>query len=164
MAQQQLLDDEAGLDGLAEADVVGEQQIRARRLQRPAQRLELVGLDVGAAAEGRLVRVGVGGGDRAPAHGVDERGEGVGVVEGLGVDGLGKALVGGDRVADLELPDDAELLAEPVLVERLQGDDVLSCGRLSSAGLRGRPCPDVGDGPGRAPNLDHPAGLGNLWS
>ena len=55
--QQQLLDDQPGLDGLAEADVVGQQQVRPRGLQGPAQRLELVGLDVRAAAERRLVGV-----------------------------------------------------------------------------------------------------------
>jgi hypothetical protein len=49
--QQQLLHDQAGLDGLAEADVVGEQQVRPRGLQGAAQRLQLVGLDVRAAAE-----------------------------------------------------------------------------------------------------------------
>ncbi len=94
VAEQQLLDHQAGLDRLAEADVVGEQQVRARRLQCPAQRLELVGLDVGAAAEWRLVGVRVRGGDRAPAHRVDERAEDVRVVERLGGDGLGQALVG----------------------------------------------------------------------
>ena len=55
--QQQLLDDQAGLDRLAQADVVGEQQVGPRGLQRAAQRLELVGLDVRAAAERRLVGV-----------------------------------------------------------------------------------------------------------
>ena len=49
--QQQLLNDQARLDRLAEADVVGEQKVRPRGLQGAAQRLELVGLDVRAAAE-----------------------------------------------------------------------------------------------------------------
>ena len=47
--QQQLLEDQAGLDGLAQADVVGEQQVGPRAGQRAAQRFELVGLDVRAA-------------------------------------------------------------------------------------------------------------------
>ena len=37
VAQQQLLDDQAGLDGLAEADVVGEQQVGARASSEPAR-------------------------------------------------------------------------------------------------------------------------------
>ena len=52
--QQQLLDDQAGLDRLAQAHVVGQQQVGPRGLQGAAQRLELVGLDVRAAAERRL--------------------------------------------------------------------------------------------------------------
>ncbi len=39
MPQQQLLDHQPGLDGFAEPDVVGQQQVRPRRLQGPAQRL-----------------------------------------------------------------------------------------------------------------------------
>ena len=72
MAQQQLFDDEPRFDGLAQADVVGQQEIGARGRERPAQGLELVGLQGGAGAEGRLKGLGVGGGDGAPAHGIDE--------------------------------------------------------------------------------------------
>ena len=110
-------DDQAGLDRLAEAHVVGEQQVRPRRLQGAAQRLELVGLDVRAAAERRLERVPVRRRDRAPAHGVDERGKRVRVVEAVGADRLGQALVRGDGLAHLELPHDRELLAKAVLVQ-----------------------------------------------
>ena len=52
MAQEELLDHEAGLDGLAQADVVGEQQVGARSGQGPPQGLELVGLQDDAGAEG----------------------------------------------------------------------------------------------------------------
>ena len=115
--QQQFLHDQAGLDRLAQAHVVGEQQVRPGRLQGAAQRLELVGLDVRAAAERRLERVPVRRRDRAPAHGVHERGERVRVVEAVGADRLGQALVRGDGLAYLELPHDRELLAKAVLVE-----------------------------------------------
>jgi hypothetical protein len=38
VAQQQLLQDQAGLDGLAEAHVVGDEQVGARQLERPLER------------------------------------------------------------------------------------------------------------------------------
>ena len=72
VAEEQLLDDQAGLDGLAQADVVGDQQVDAGHLQRPHHRVELVVLDRDARAERRLERPAVGGGDGAPAHGVEE--------------------------------------------------------------------------------------------
>ena len=60
MAQQQLLHDEPRLDRLAEADVVGDQQRRARHPQRTNERFELVVLDRDAAAERRLQRALIG--------------------------------------------------------------------------------------------------------
>ena len=65
--QQQLADDEPGLDGLAETDVVGDQQIDARQPQRLAQRQELVGVEPDAGPERRLQQIAVGGGGGAPA-------------------------------------------------------------------------------------------------
>jgi|DewCreStandDraft_4_1066084.scaffolds.fasta_scaffold00358_21 hypothetical protein len=50
--QQKLADHEPGLDRLAEADIVGEQQIDPRRLERLGQGLELVGLEAGVRARG----------------------------------------------------------------------------------------------------------------
>ena len=138
--QQQLLDDQARLDRLAEAHVVGEQQVRPRGLQGAAQRLELVGLDVRAAAERRLEGVAVRRGDRAPAHGVHEGGERVRVVEAVRADRLRQALVRGDGVADLELPHDREFLAQAVLFQGLQPTTWVRPASASSAGLRGRPC------------------------
>ena len=49
--QQQFLDDQPRLDRLAQADVVGQQQVRPGRPQRAAQRLQLVGLHVGTRPE-----------------------------------------------------------------------------------------------------------------
>ena len=72
VAQEQLLDDQPGLDGLAQADVVGDEQVDAGHLQRPDHRVELVVLDGDAGAERRLEGPAVGGGDGAPAHGVEE--------------------------------------------------------------------------------------------
>ena len=54
LAQEQLADDQPRLDGLAEADVVGDEEVDAGQQQRLAQRLELVGHHLDAGAERRL--------------------------------------------------------------------------------------------------------------
>lgn len=64
----------------------------------------------------------------APTHGVDEPGEIRGVVEGFGVDVLRQTLRRGDGLADLQLPDDRQLLAESVFVEGLKLDNVVQVG------------------------------------
>ncbi|WP_372499932.1 hypothetical protein [Streptomyces sudanensis] len=74
-AQEQFLDDEAGLDGLAEADVVGEEEVDAGGADGPGDRFQLVRLDGDARAEGGLEGPGVGGGHGGPADGVQEGGE-----------------------------------------------------------------------------------------
>jgi hypothetical protein len=66
LAQDQLLQDQAGLDRLAEADVVGDEEVGARQLERLHQRRELVGHQLDAGAKGRLEAVGVGRADGAP--------------------------------------------------------------------------------------------------
>ena len=53
-AQEQLSHDETGFHRLAEADVVGDQQIDARQLQRLGQRQKLVGIQPDARPKGRL--------------------------------------------------------------------------------------------------------------
>ena len=83
LAQQQLARDQAGLDRLAEAGVVGDEEVDAREPQRLAQRLHLVGVDLDAGAERRLEEVRVGGGDAVPAQRVEEGGELARVVEAL---------------------------------------------------------------------------------
>ena len=54
LAQEQFAGDEAGLDGLAQADVVGDEQVHARQPERLAQGLELVGVEANAGSERRL--------------------------------------------------------------------------------------------------------------
>ena len=110
MAQEELLDDQTGLDRLAQADVVRQEEIRAWRLQGTAQRLELVGLQARPGAEGRLVLPRIRRGDCTPADGIDERTDRVRVVEGGGADRLGQALVRQDGVPVLQFPEDVELL------------------------------------------------------
>jgi hypothetical protein len=46
LAEEELLEDEAGLDGLAKADVVGDEEVGAGELEGLHEGRELVGLDV----------------------------------------------------------------------------------------------------------------------
>ena len=84
LAQQQLAGDQPGLDRLAEADVVGDEEVDAREPQRLAQRLDLVGVDLDAGAERRLEEARVGRGDAVPAERVQVGRELARVVEALG--------------------------------------------------------------------------------
>ena len=70
-----------GLDGLAQAHVVGDEQVDPRHLDRPHHRVKLVVLDLDAAAERRLDVLHVGGRGGTPADGVEEGVEPVGIVE-----------------------------------------------------------------------------------
>ena len=72
VAQEHLLDDEPGLDGLAETDVVGNQEVGTRHVNRAHERVELVVLDARAAAEGRLEVAAICVGRRAPPDRVEE--------------------------------------------------------------------------------------------
>jgi hypothetical protein len=143
--QRQLLHHEAGFDGLAEADVVGDEQVSARHGQCPDYGVELVIGDAHARPERRLEHGLIGGGDRAPAHRVEEGVELARLVEPVGRLGEG-VLVVGDRAA-LQLPDHAELLVAGVILDAHQGDDA---GRAAGdgSGLRGKAARrDTGDDP-----------------
>ena len=124
VAEQQLLDDEARLDRLPDPDLVGDQQVDARHLEGAHDRLELVVGDLDARPERRLQRPRVRGGDRAPADRVDERVEPLRVVEPLRGERRQRRLrqhLG----ARLDLPDDGELVAEAVVLDRGGDDEVL---------------------------------------
>ena len=73
MTQHQFLDDQARFDGLAQAHVVGDEQVDARHADGASQWIELVVLDVDAAAKGRLQGRYIGLRNRALANGVQER-------------------------------------------------------------------------------------------
>ena len=146
-------DDQPRLDGLAQADVVGDEQVHAGHLERAHDRVELVVLDLDAAPERRLEVLLVGRGDRAPANGVEEGIEPARLVEALR---LGKRLLADDAGARLELPDDPQLLAEPVVLDGEELDEVLrwvreAVARAAAACSRARPERCIGaGGPGRA--------------
>ncbi len=141
--QDQLLHDQAGLDRLAEAHVVGDEQVRPRHGQRPDHRVELVVIDLDAGPERGLEHGLVGRGNRTPADRVKESVELARLVEPGGRVGQ-HVLIVGDRAA-LQLPDDAQLLVAGVVLDADQGDGVL---RAAGHGLRGDGAPGhVGDDP-----------------
>lgn len=84
LAHEQLAEDETRFDGLAEAYVVGDEQVDTREGQGFAKWLELVVHDLDASTVGCLEQPGIGGGDAAPAPGMEERAEGAGIVESPG--------------------------------------------------------------------------------
>jgi hypothetical protein len=84
LPQQQFAGDEPGLDGLAQANVIGDEQVHARQEQRLAQGFDLVGVDANAGAEGGLEEPGIGGRDAVPAQRMQVGGEQPGRIEATG--------------------------------------------------------------------------------
>ena len=115
LAKQQLAGDEAGLDGLAEAGVVGDEEVDARHAKRLAQRLHLVGVDLDAGAKRRLEEVGIRGRDAVPAQGVQKGAEVAGRVEAPRPDGAPRFLLQ-DAAVDLEVPVDLQGLSLGIVV------------------------------------------------
>ena len=114
MPQQQFLNDQTGLDGFAEADVVGNEQVDARHIDGTHQRVELEVLDADSAAKRRLEEPTIGIGSSAPAHGVEEGFERVRIV--LPRDrGQTRAL--NDLSTRFDLPDDFQFFAKTVLID-----------------------------------------------
>lgn len=56
--QEEFAGDEADLDGFAETDIVGDEEVDARQAQGLAQGFHLVGVDLDAGAEGAWMRLG----------------------------------------------------------------------------------------------------------
>ncbi len=116
LAEHQLLHDEAGFDGLAQAHVVGDEEVDAGQLERLLERSELVIEQVNAGAERGLEEPGVGGGDGAPLEGVEVGGEVAGLVE---PGGSAEAALRGadDACAELALPEHGERAALSVVIQ-----------------------------------------------
>lgn len=160
MADGQLLDHEPGLDRLAEPDVVGDEKVHARHLDRADNWIELVVLDCDTAAERRLERPDVGSRAGTPPYGGEEYVKAVGRVESCRV-GQRNALV--HACAGLDFPDDLKFLAEAVVLDGGEGDEVLVT--VGSVGFerRGRQGTgtDVGDDPAPLADLGELAQLGH---
>ena len=137
VAEHQLLHDQAGLDGLAQADIVGDQQVDPRHPQGSDQGFELVVLDGDTAAERSLESLGIGIGHRRPADRVEEGLQRLGVVEVVRVGGgeVGPLV---DAASGLQLPDDLDLVLPPVIVKRDQSDQVAGSVVVGTGGRRGQ--------------------------
>lgn len=109
MPEQQLLDNEPGLDRFAQPHVVRDKQVDARHLQGADDGIELVVLDRDAAAEGRLQRAGVRRGDRAPSNRVEERAQTRRVVEA--VRWLRQRRLGQNHRSRFNFPENGQLVA-----------------------------------------------------
>ncbi len=157
--QQQLLDDQSRLDRLSQADIVGQQQIGPGRLQGAAEWFQLVGLDCGATTKRCLIGSRIRRCHCAPPDCVDERGQDIRVVEIRRGQRLRQPMVGLDAVTDLEFPYDRQLLTEAILLQRLESHH-MSQARHTLIGGAARQALGlyVGDCPGRAAYLHHPAG------
>lgn len=123
MPQQQLLQHQPGLDGLAQTHVIGDEQIDARHLQRAHHWIQLIILDGDAAAKRRVQVPHIGRRHRAPAHRIEERIEPFGIIEALRRIGQRGPIV--DPRARLDLPDHLQLLAQAVILHRLQAHPML---------------------------------------
>ena len=121
-AEQQLARDQARLDRLAEADIVGDEEVDARQTQRLAQGCELVRIDMDACAERRLKEVRVGRRHAVPGQGAEVGGEQGGIVEALARDGPPSIVLQHPGV-QLVLPEHHQWLALGIVVEAGQVDE-----------------------------------------
>ena len=109
-SQQQLARDQARLDRLAEADVVGDQQVDARQPQRLAQRQQLVGVEPDAGTERGLQKIAVGSRGGAPTNCAQVRRKNLRTVRAATPD-VGPSILWQDGGANLRVPQDLDLLA-----------------------------------------------------
>lgn len=124
LAHEQLTNDEARLDRLAKAHVVGDEKIDARQQQRLPKRLELIRVDADAGAIGRLEQLRIRGGDRVPAQRVVVGAELARIVE-LSLRQL-RPVRGADALrVNFLLPENLELLPFSVVFEAGEPDKSL---------------------------------------
>jgi hypothetical protein len=155
LAQHELADDERGLDGLAEAHVVGDEEPHAGLFERAQEGLELVALDRDARAKGRLHAAGVGDAEGVPADAVVEGREAGGRIEAR--DGERRRLARGEHArVGLGLPEHVRALARAVVVDAREPDEVTF---TRDALARGR---DGLDHVPSRPHAHHHAHLGKL--
>ena len=122
MPQQQFLNDETGLDRLAQTDIVRDQEIGAGHVDGADQRVELEILDAHSAAKRCLQESSIGVRRGTPSDGIQKCLQSFGIV--LAGDGREPGLLDDVR-ARFDFPDDLDLLAEAVFVYRRQGDEML---------------------------------------
>ena len=122
LPQQQLLKHEAGLDGLPEPDVVGDEEVHAGERERLPERLELVALGDNPGAQRRLKQRRIRRCDAPPAERVKVGSERPRIVR-LEVRLQHRAPRGDDARVCLGVPDDVEPLSLGVVVDAGELDD-----------------------------------------
>ena len=161
-AQKQLLDDHACLYRSPEPDIVGDKQVDARKAQRANSGLELIVLNRDTSAERCLKQGGLGAGYGSLAQRVEEGAERRRVVEPASGDVTqGRSLQ--DATTGLELPQDAKLLTEAVVLNAAEGDHRRALARVGSGDVeRQCACLSVNDNPVAAADGRELADLGQV--
>ena len=116
LAQQKLAGDQAGLNGFAQADVIGDEEIYPRQSERLAQWFELVGIEPDTGAERRLEKAWIGGGDAVPSEGVQIGRETLRGIEAA----FGQpppVLAAADLSIEFVLPENIERLALGIIID-----------------------------------------------
>ena len=116
LAQEQLARNEASLDGFAETNVVGDEQVNAGKTERLPQGFELIGIELDARTEWRLEEFRVCGSDAVPPEGVQVRREPFRWIE----TSLGEALpvfAAADLGIELMFPKNVKRLALRVVID-----------------------------------------------
>ena len=114
--QQQLAQDQAGLDRFPETDVIGDKQVDPRQQKRLAQRFQLVGIEADARSEWRLKEARVRRRNTAPAHRPGVGGEELWIIEALFADAAPAGVLDHPRV-ELVLPEHRHRLALCVVID-----------------------------------------------
>src|SRR5438309_944699 len=115
MTQDHFLHYETSFNGLAQANIVGDQQIDPRHGQRPHHRIKLVLINFNAAAEWGLQRAVVSLGNRPPTHCIQKSSQTLGMIERNWVRQRGFLT---HTSAWFNLPDDLKFLAKAVVLDR----------------------------------------------
>ena len=115
-AQEEFRGDEARLDGLAETDVIRDEEVHTRQLEGFAERLQLIGFDLDACTEGSLEELGIGGSDAVPAEGMEVGAEPALGVESPVTDGAPDILIH-DPGIGFKFPDDIEQLSLCIIIQ-----------------------------------------------
>jgi hypothetical protein len=126
--------DEAGFDRLAEADVVGDEEIHAGEQQGLPQRFELVGIEPDAGPEGGLEQLGIGGGDAVPAERVQIRGEQPRLIKPAFGDRV-PGFAGEDFRIEFAFPQHFQRLPLVVVIDARQPHQRIVTGSLRRAGV-----------------------------
>ena len=152
MPQQHLLNDESSLNGLSEANVVGDQQISARHIDCADERIQLVVLNADAAAEWCLKIAAIRVRRRPPNHCIEE---GLKCRRIIQASHARQPSPLDHMSSGLQLPQHFDLFPQRILVDRGQADEMA----IGESGGN-RTAIDLGYDPLAAPSLDQ---LARLW-